>query len=156
MATHSSLLAWRISRNRGAWQATVREVAESDTTEQLSTTQQANFKVLVPSTILGCSPVTKFSIFFYFGIFLIITSSALFQGSKPLASIAPRICPTASTLHLTPWPCPIPHPHRYQSELCKNAKIIMPFLCEIFNSTWQFPRNVQIPQCFMILSLPPL
>ena len=156
MATHSSLPAWRIPRNRGAWQATVHEVAESDMTEQLSTTQQANFKVLVPSTILRCSPVTKFSISFCFGIFLIITSSALFQGSSPLASIAPRICPTASRLHLTPWPCPIVHPHRYQTELFKNAKMIMSFLCKIFNSSWQLPRSVQIPQCFMILSLPPL
>ena len=33
MATHSSILAWRIPRNREAWRA------ESDTTEQLSTAQ---------------------------------------------------------------------------------------------------------------------
>ena len=31
MATHSSLLAWRIPMDRGAWQATVRGVAESQT-----------------------------------------------------------------------------------------------------------------------------
>ena len=36
-ATHSSILAWRIPMDRGAWQVTVHEVAESDTTEQLST-----------------------------------------------------------------------------------------------------------------------
>ena len=36
MATHSSILAWRIPMNRGAWQATVRGAAESDVTEQLS------------------------------------------------------------------------------------------------------------------------
>ena len=35
-ATHSSILAWRIPMDRGAWQVTVHEVAESDTTEQLS------------------------------------------------------------------------------------------------------------------------
>ena len=33
MATYSSMLAWRIPMVRGAWQATVHEVAESDTTE---------------------------------------------------------------------------------------------------------------------------
>ena len=31
MATHSSILAWRISMDRGAWQATVHGVAESRT-----------------------------------------------------------------------------------------------------------------------------
>ena len=33
MATHSSILAWRIPMDGGAWQASIREVAESDTTE---------------------------------------------------------------------------------------------------------------------------
>ena len=33
MATHSSLLAWRIPMDRGTWQATVHEVTESDTSE---------------------------------------------------------------------------------------------------------------------------
>ena len=32
MATHSSILAWRICMNRGAWWATVYVIAESDTT----------------------------------------------------------------------------------------------------------------------------
>ena len=35
MATHASILAWRISMDRGAWWASVSK--ESDTTERLST-----------------------------------------------------------------------------------------------------------------------
>ena len=41
-ASHSSILAWRIPMDRGAWQATVHGVTESDTTEQLSTEQHDN------------------------------------------------------------------------------------------------------------------
>ena len=37
MATHSSVLAWRIPTDRGAWWAVVHGVAESDMTERLST-----------------------------------------------------------------------------------------------------------------------
>ena len=39
VATHSSILAWRIPVDRGDWQATVHEVAQSDSTERLSTEQ---------------------------------------------------------------------------------------------------------------------
>ena len=33
MATHSSILAWRIPKDRGAWRAMVHEVTESNTSE---------------------------------------------------------------------------------------------------------------------------
>ena len=36
MATHSSILAWKIPMDRGVWQATVYGVAESSITERLS------------------------------------------------------------------------------------------------------------------------
>ena len=39
MATHSSILAWRIPMDRGAWWATVHGVIESDMTE---VTEQAS------------------------------------------------------------------------------------------------------------------
>ena len=42
MATHSSILAWRIPRDRGAWQAVVHVVAKSQTSEGLSTAQHIN------------------------------------------------------------------------------------------------------------------
>ena len=41
MATYSSILAWRIPMNRGAWQVAVHWVTESDMTEQLSTAQHS-------------------------------------------------------------------------------------------------------------------
>ena len=39
MVTYSSILAWRIPIDRGAWLAIVLAVAELDMTEQLSTAQ---------------------------------------------------------------------------------------------------------------------
>ena len=52
MATHSSILAWRIPMDRGAWQAIAHGVTESDTTECLSTEITAKW-VLLPRV---CSP----------------------------------------------------------------------------------------------------
>ena len=48
-ATHSSILAWRIPMDRGAWQVTVHEVAESDTTEQLSS--QCKWDMIIKSVM---------------------------------------------------------------------------------------------------------
>ena len=45
IATHFSILAWRISMDRGAWWATVQGGRkESDTTERLSTTHKIQSK----------------------------------------------------------------------------------------------------------------
>ena len=41
MATHSSILAWRIPLDRGAWRAAVHGVTALDTTERLSTAQRS-------------------------------------------------------------------------------------------------------------------
>ena len=41
MAAHSSILAWRIPVDRGAWWATVHWVTQSRTHEQLSTAQHS-------------------------------------------------------------------------------------------------------------------
>ena len=51
MATHSSILAWRIPVDRGAWRATVHRVTESDTTDSadLACTYQ---KRLIPGVRL--------------------------------------------------------------------------------------------------------
>ena len=56
MAIHSSILAWRIPMDRGAWWAIVHGVTESDTTECLSTAQYSNAQSVLPpltSAFLG-------------------------------------------------------------------------------------------------------
>ena len=41
MATHSSILTWRIPMDRGAWRTSVHRVTESNMTEQLSTVHKS-------------------------------------------------------------------------------------------------------------------
>ena len=45
MATHSSIVAWRIPMDRGAWRATIHGVAESGQTEWLSTSQKHRWSI---------------------------------------------------------------------------------------------------------------
>ena len=47
MATHSSVLAWRISMDRGAWQATVHGVIESRTRLSMHVPQQLGFNFFI-------------------------------------------------------------------------------------------------------------
>ena len=55
IATHSSILAWRIPMDIGAWWATVHEVAESDMTKWLSTAQYNQSTC----ALLGCPTPSK-------------------------------------------------------------------------------------------------
>ena len=71
MATHSSILAWRIPMDRGAWQATVHGVTESDMTERLSLYYMTHILkvqwlvVIVLSTYnVTCSVLSAFSLLF--------------------------------------------------------------------------------------------
>ena len=52
MATHSSILAWRISMDRGAWQDTVHGITELEMTEQLSTAHIHLYKQLIHRILL--------------------------------------------------------------------------------------------------------
>ena len=62
MATHSSILAWRIPMDRGAWRAAVHGIAESDTTEQVSTAHHFKYPISKYSDLLTCSGLSHFSI----------------------------------------------------------------------------------------------
>ena len=54
MATYSSIPAWRIPMDRGAWRATVHGVAESDTTEQLTHTIRREGHERAPPRLVCC------------------------------------------------------------------------------------------------------
>ena len=58
MATHSSILAWRIPINRSAWRVMAHEVAESHTAEQLTTTTAQ--RMGVPAGTSGKEPACQF------------------------------------------------------------------------------------------------
>ena len=53
VATHCSFLAWRIPRDRGAWWATVHGVAQSDTTERLSTHSKVTDSAVIVDFMVG-------------------------------------------------------------------------------------------------------
>ena len=59
MATHSSILAWRIPMYRGAWLATVRGHKESDTTEQLSMDYFKNLQLKLSASLPQLILLTK-------------------------------------------------------------------------------------------------
>ena len=60
MATHSSILAWRIPMDRGAWRATVHGVAKSWTRQWLSTAQVRKFLELNMGThLVACNSVQR-------------------------------------------------------------------------------------------------
>ena len=58
-ATYSSILAWTIPMDTGAWQATVHGVTESDTTEQLSTLTFSFFLYLKLIIHFTCVKIKK-------------------------------------------------------------------------------------------------
>ena len=54
MATHSSIIAWRILMDRGAWRATVHRITASDRTESLSTAQHIHIYTCVCVCVCVC------------------------------------------------------------------------------------------------------
>ena len=80
VATHSSVLVWRIPMDRGAWQATAHGITESDKTEQLSTAQHS----LHMMTIL--------LLIFHFGCFYLIFFSFSLAGLGLYCFVASKGC----------------------------------------------------------------
>ena len=62
MATHSSILAWKNPMDRGAWQTTVHEVTELDTTEQLRHTDCGGLFCFPPeNSVVDIMPISQVS-----------------------------------------------------------------------------------------------
>ena len=91
MATHSSILAWRIPMDRRAWWVTVRGVAESDMTERLSThTGLQPIRLLCPWDFPGKNPA--------------VGCHFLFQGNLPDPGVEPvSLALQAVSLLLSHW-----------------------------------------------------
>ena len=72
MTTHSSILTWKISMNRGAWLAAYSPwgCKESDTTEQLSTPQQYRLSSFhgFPNYRYGGQLSSLYCVFLYKGL----------------------------------------------------------------------------------------
>ena len=57
MATHSSILVWRIPMDRGAWRAAVHGVTELDLTEQLNTHGRLPGEITITSDMQMTPPL---------------------------------------------------------------------------------------------------
>ena len=67
MATHSSIIAWRIPWITGAWRATVHEVARvDDMTEHIQTVQQSDSVIHIHTSIF-------FRVFSHIGYFRVLS-----------------------------------------------------------------------------------
>ena len=65
MATQSSLLAWRIPMDRGAWQAIVHGITKSDSTEVPSTAQHRGLHLASQTSVIHLLPVWTNQTFFF-------------------------------------------------------------------------------------------
>ena len=95
MATHFSILSWRIPTDRGAWRPTVQEVAESDMTEWLSTAQW------LPLTLVESErepPSSLFSLSLSHSTFLIRTHVK--SSEAPFLSTSHLLFPCHRRFHL--------------------------------------------------------
>ena len=96
MAIHSSILAWRIPMDRGAWQATVHRVTESDMTEVSE--QEMHY---VPSTVRCVHHLT------------LPISSTLTQWCTVQDRVSYCFTDRETAFHKSQMTCP--GSHRYQS-----------------------------------------